>query len=112
MSSELIGESSQRGVLSQGVDGCRAKIIDLIFAAISPANGIYQCGAKSVGLFQTNDLASGARVDQDRIEAIGRAKRCDVAQVGSGDAILVRNLQIAPDCEEVLGDDPLSGEGG
>ncbi len=112
MRGELIGESSQRGIFRQLVDGSRAKIIDLRKSAISATNGIYECGAKSVSFLQANDLASGARVDQHRIEAIGRAIRGDVAQVGTGDVVLIRNLVIASNCEEVLGDDPLTCEAG
>jgi len=65
-----------------------------------------------VGLFQTNDLAIGDRVEQHRIQAIGRAVRSVVAQVSSGKAILIRNLVITADCEEILGNDPLAGEAG
>ena len=110
MSGELPGYGSQIGVFSQGVDGCRAKIINLIFTAESPANGIYKCGTEGVGLFEADDLAPGGRADQHRIEAVRRAIRCYVAQVCSSDAVLVRNLVITPDCEEVLGDQPLGGE--
>ena len=112
MRGELIWKSRQSGVLSQGIDGRRAKIIDLIKAAISPTNGIYERGAKSVSLLQADDLAPGIRVDQYRVEAIGRAIRCDVPQVDSVEVVLTRNLVITPDCEEVLGDDPLTGEAG
>src|SRR5882762_6588649 len=111
MSGELPGYGRQRRILSQGIDGTHALIIHLRFTAKSPASGIYKCSAKSVGLLQANDLAVGGRVEQHGVEAIGRAIWCDVAQVGSGEAILIRNLVITPDCEEVLGDEPLSGEG-
>jgi len=43
--------------------------------------------AEDVGLFQGNDLAIGCRIDQHRIEAIGRAVRGEVAQVGCSEAI-------------------------
>src|ERR1700730_18147451 len=111
MSGELPGYGSQRGVLSQGVDGPHAQVIYLRFTAIAHTSGIHQCGAKDVGLFQANDVAIGFRVEQHRIEAIRRAVWSDVTQVGNGEAIPFRNLVITPDCEEVLADDPLSGEG-
>src|SRR5260370_34924811 len=112
MSGELTGYGSQRGrsLISQGVDGCHALIIQLPFTAKSKASGIHQSGAKGVGLFKANDLAIGFRVDKHRIEAIGRAEWGEVAQVGTGEDILFRNLVITPDCEGVLVDDLLSGE--
>src|SRR6267378_4687041 len=112
MGGELIGYGKQSGVLSQGVDGCHALIVQLPFTAKSKASGIHQCGAKGVGLFQGSDLPIGLRADQHRIEAIGRAPWGEVAQVGTRKAVLVRNLVITPDCEEVLIDDLLSGESG
>src|SRR6266581_1498162 len=111
MSGELPGYGKERGVRSPGVDGCHALIIQLPFTAKSKASGIHQFGGEDVGLFQANDLAIGFRVDQHRIEAIGRAEWGEVAQVCSGEAILFRNLVISPDCEEVLVDELLSGEG-
>src|ERR1700730_3821678 len=98
MRGELIGESSERGIFRQRVDGSRAKIIDLVKTAISAANGIYKCWTEGVGLFQADDLAPGGRVHQYRVEAIGRAIRRDIAQVGTGKVVLARNLVITPDC--------------
>src|SRR5260221_9305218 len=110
MSCELPWYSRQRGVLSQRIDGGHAKIIDLIFTAKSPANGIYKRGTEGMGFFQANDLSPGGRVEQHCIEPIRRAIGSNVEQVSSRNAVLVRNLVISANRKEVLGDDSLTSK--
>src|ERR1700674_4084850 len=111
MSGELPRYGSERGVSSQGVDGCDTQVVHHSVAAKSHANGIQQGGAKGVGLLQGSDLAIGLRGYQHRVQAVGRVVRGDVAQVGCVKTVLLRNLVITPGGEEVLVDHLSPGKG-
>src|SRR5437870_1320448 len=111
VSGGLPGYGEERLVVSQGVDGTLARIVQLMETAKSRASGIHQRGAKSMGLLQAHDLAMGIRADPHVIEAIGRAVRSKVVQVGDGQDIVLRKLVVGSDGKKVFGDLPLSAEG-